>query len=124
MSQREEQRRAAWIRTGSCGSTGGAGSDVGGAGRRSKVERRVWTPGSRIGARPVSPHGSDYGLPFQLKISVIDDGSIAPLRLFIRNFHGAIRRDEDVRWLQIAMDDAALMRRVERIGDLLDSSTP
>ena len=37
----------------------------------------------------------------------------------VQHLHGAVRPDLDVRGLQIAMDDALLVRRFERLGDLL-----
>ena len=40
----------------------------------------------------------------------------------VEDLHRAVRRDADVRRLQIAMDDAALVRRLERRRDLLARS--
>ena len=36
----------------------------------------------------------------------------------VEHLHHAVRRDLDVRRLQIAVDDAFLVRRLERLGDL------
>ena len=37
----------------------------------------------------------------------------------IQYLHDAVGRDLDVRGFEIAMDDALLMRRLQRLGDLL-----
>ena len=36
----------------------------------------------------------------------------------VEHLHGAVRADFDVRRLQITMDDALLVRRLQRLGDL------
>ena len=51
----------------------------------------------------------------------VASGALAPKHLRqaeVEHLHGAVRRDLDVRRLQIAVDDALLVRRFERLRDL------
>jgi hypothetical protein len=45
-------------------------------------------------------------------------GAFSRARAEVEDLHDAVRRDLDVGGLQIAMDDASLVRGIERIGDL------